>query len=121
MVDGRVVAKAITGADGYEMPAVAADVRANNVTTAEGLLDLCHDHGLGGESLIVQASPVDWIGDCTEDELPCLYAEKFSDPRFNPRWKHGTADYVEVVDMTHNVEFSGGAPLFGAASAGTQG
>ncbi len=108
VVGGKVVAKAIVGADGYEMPAIAEDVKANNVTTAKGLLDLCHKRGLGGESLIVQSSPREWIGDCTDDELPDLYAEKFHDPRFNPRWKYGTADYIEVVDMTHNAALTGG-------------
>lgn len=104
VVGGQVVAKAIVGADGYEMPAIAADVRERNVTTAQGLLDLCHEHDLGGESLIVQSAPDVWIGDCTDDELPELYAEKFHDPRFNPRWHYGSADYVEVVDMTPNVK-----------------
>ena len=107
VVGGKVVAKAIVGADGYEMPAIADAVRANSVATAQGLLDLCHEYGLGGESLIVQSTPDKWIGDCTDDDLPELYAEKFSDPRFNPRWKYGTADYVEVVDMTPNVKVQG--------------
>lgn len=104
VVDGHVVAKAIVGVDGYEMPEIADAVRERNVTTAQGLLDLCHEHGLGGESLIVQSAPDKWIGDCTDDELPQLYAEKFHYPRFNPRWHYGTADYVEVVDMTPNAE-----------------
>lgn len=102
VIDGKVVAKAVIGSDGYAMPRIADDVRKNNVTTAQGLLDLCHAHGLRTESLIVQSAPDAWIGNCTEDELPALYAEKFSDPRFNPRWRHGTAAYTEVVDMTPN-------------------
>lgn len=102
VIDGKVIAKAVVGADGYEMPAIAADVRKHNVTTARELLDLCHEHGLGGESLIVQSSPEEWIGDCTDDELPDIYAEKFHDPIFNPRWHYGSADYVEVVEMPPN-------------------
>ena len=99
VADGKVVAKAIVGADGYEMPAIAEEVKQRGVATAQELLDICHEYGLGGESLIVQSSPTEWIGDCTDDELPELYAEKFHDPRFNPRWKHGTADYIVVVEL----------------------
>lgn len=99
VVDNSVVAKAIVGSDGYEIPSIAMCVKKGGVTTAQGLLDLCHEHGLGGESLVVQSSPSSWIGDCTDEELPALYAEKFHDPMFNPRWDIGTADYVVVVDM----------------------
>lgn len=98
--NGQVVAKAIVGCDGYEMPNIAKDVKEHGIATAQGLLDLCHQYGLGGESLIVQSSPTEWIGDCSDDDLPKLYAEKFNDPGFNPRWDRGTADYVEVVDLT---------------------
>ena len=100
VIEGKVIAKAIVGSNGFAMPRIADDVRKNKVTTAQELLDLCHAHGLKGESLIVQSAPDAWIGDCTEDELPALYAEKFNEPRFNPRWSHGTAAYTEVVDMT---------------------
>lgn len=102
IIEGKVVAKAIVGANGYAMPRIADDVRKNNVTTAQGLLELCHAHGLSGESLIVQSAPDVWVGDCTEGELPAMYAEKFDDPTFNPRWSYGTAAYTEVVDMTPN-------------------
>lgn len=102
VINGQVVAKAVTGYDGYEMPNIADDVKKNGVTTAQGLLDLCRKHGLCGESLIVQSSPTEWLGDCGEDELPELYVNKFSEPNFNPRWKYGTAEYTEVVDMSSN-------------------
>lgn len=98
VVGGKVVAKAITGADGFKMPAIAEAVEDAGIRDAQGLLDLCHQYDLKGESFIVQSSPHDWIGDCTEDELPPLYAEKFHDPWFNPRWKNGSADYIEVVE-----------------------
>jgi hypothetical protein len=36
-----------------------------------------------------------------DDDLDGLYFDrlKFEDPRFNPRWDDGTADYVEVVEF----------------------
>ena len=102
VINGQVAVKAVTGCDGYEMPNIARDVKKNRVTDAQGLLKLCHKHGLGGDSLIVQSSPTKWLGDYDEDELPELYAENFNDPNFNPRWKYGTAEYTEVVDMSSN-------------------
>lgn len=30
-------------------------------------------------------------------ERMSLYKETFQDPKFNPRWANGTADYTEVV------------------------
>lgn len=33
------------------------------------------------------------------DELAPLYRQTFDDPRFNPRWQHGTAHHVEVVEI----------------------
>lgn len=99
MIDDRVILKAVTGLDGYEMPAIGDEVVTKMVTKAQDLLNLCHEHGLGGDSLIVQSSPTEWIGG-DSDELPEWYAAKFHDPRFNPRWRHGTADYIVVVDLT---------------------
>lgn len=97
-VNGQVVAKAVTDCDGYEMPNIAEDVKKNEVTTAQGLYELCLKHGLGGESLIVQSSPTEWLGDYDEEELPDLYMQNFNAPNFNPRWKYGTAEYTEIVD-----------------------
>lgn len=96
---GQVILKAIVGSDGYEMPAIAAEVKRRGKITAQELLELCHDHDLGGESLVVQMSPTEWIGECADEELPPLYAEKFNDPRFNPRWARGYADFVEIVEI----------------------
>lgn len=98
---GRVLAKAITGADGYKMVEIASAVRDKKIIEAKKLFELCREYGLGGDSFIVQYSPYEWLGDCEEDELPVLYSETFNEPRFNPRWKYGSADYVEIVDMTH--------------------
>ena len=37
--------------------------------------------------------------DNCDSELSSRYRETFSDPRFNPRWKEGTADHVRVVEV----------------------
>jgi hypothetical protein len=37
-----------------------------------------------------------------EEDLDPLYAEKFSDPKFNPRWSYGTAAYSVVMVKTLN-------------------
>jgi hypothetical protein len=33
-----------------------------------------------------------------DEPLSTLYAEKFADPAFNPRWENGTAPYVYYLD-----------------------
>ena len=58
----------------------------------------CRYLGFGNEhNLVVQST--DTVYTECEGELSPLYREKFSDPRFNPRWECGTAAYVEVVDV----------------------
>jgi hypothetical protein len=96
---GKVVAKIVTGADGYNILSLAESLRNNPTTDPDALLERCREHDLGGNSLIVQSSPDDWLCDGDTDEVSELYKTKFHDPHFNPRWAFGTADYVEVVEL----------------------
>lgn len=102
---GKVVAKIVTGADGYNIPALAESLRQNPTTDPDELLKRCREHDLGGNSLIVQSSPAGWLCDGDTEEVPELYKAKFHEPRFNPRWPNGTAEYTEVVELeTDNAE-----------------
>jgi hypothetical protein len=107
---GKVVAKIVTGCDGQNIVPLAASLRKNPTTDPDELLKRCREHDLGGNSLIVQSSPDSWRCDgesspdgwrCDSDteEVPELYKAKFYEPRFNPRWLNGTAEYTEVVEL----------------------
>jgi len=98
--NNKVVAKIVAGSDGYNIPALAKSLRKNPTVDPDELMERAREHGLSGNSLIVQSSPDDWICDGEDtDELPELYRDKFFDPRFNPRWAAGTAEYMEIVEI----------------------
>lgn len=96
--DGKVQFKAVVGCDGMNAPELASLVREFPPETIADLYRLCSEAGFGCEDCLVLQSETGVVSECRDDPGP-LYREKFSDPRFNPRWKHGTADYVEVVEL----------------------
>lgn len=98
--DGQVVLKCIAGCDGYHAEEVADWLRENRDACEQEVCDACLDLEFGCyEDLVVQGPEVTvWRGGDV-DELDPLYRQKFSDPRFNPRWDCGRADYVEVVEI----------------------
>jgi hypothetical protein len=111
--EGRVLYKLITGADGFNAPEVAR--RAPLIIAAGGgaleLREMAIEVGFGAddsESFVVQDRERDYgpAGEDWFDELPASYREHFGDPRWNPRWRHGTAEYTEVVQ----VDLSAGPP-----------
>lgn len=103
---GKVLYKLVTGADGYYAPDVAREVPRvlKDGGAAEELAHLAIDLGFGergSRSFIVQTRDGDFDGslsDVTAD-LPPSYREHFHDPRWNPRWAQGTAEYTEVVQV----------------------
>jgi hypothetical protein len=103
---GTVLLKVVAGCNGYNIPHLAEALRKNPTTnTYKILLELCADHGVGcDECLIVQdGNAFSMRGGNTfdpKDEGGQLYVDKFHDPRFNPRWELGTAEYVEIVELT---------------------
>jgi len=105
---GKVVAKIITGCDGRNVVALAEELRKDPCTDMATLFCLAKQQDLGGDSLVVQTSPSEWMCDGDLEELPDLYREKFHVPDFNPRWERGTADYTEIVDLgSGNAELTG--------------
>ena len=96
--DGRVVMKFVAGAEGYRAPNLAHALKRmrNLPKNAKAGYELAYAYGFGSiEDLVVMTeSEIEFHGDV---DLSPLYRETFNQPRFNPRWKQGTADYVEVV------------------------
>ncbi len=89
------IVKAVAGCNGYN-----ADV----------LVEQINDRGLQSANEIYNAAKVCKFGcsDCLVvtdkdksitniENLHSRYSETFGNPEFNPRWEHGTADYVRVI------------------------
>ena len=98
----QVRAKLICGCNGYEAPKLAAKIR--EAVSLVGMLDLdtlnrmAMEIGFGCDACLVTMGP-DAVSTYWNEDLSPLYRDKFNEPRFNPRWEHGTADYVEVVEL----------------------
>lgn len=97
--EGVVRMKIVAGSNGFHAKVLADWLRANPGTTAQDAFDKASAVGFGSEDdLIVQSSPSEFISNNGIAEVPPLYQVHFFDPIFNPRWSHGTADHVEIVN-----------------------
>lgn len=95
--NGDVVLKCVAGCDGMSAPKVARYLRDHPDITPHDAFRACLELGFGcSECLVVQSSNDDIR--VTDELLDHRYRDHFNDPRFNPRWNHGTADYLEVVE-----------------------
>lgn len=95
--DGRMAVKVVAGCDGFNVPKLVERVEALTETpTVDESLALAREVGLGCP-LCLMAGDRDHIVGLDEDEYPDVAArfrETFDQPRFNPRWEQGTADYA---------------------------
>ena len=107
---GAVLLKVVAGSDGYNAPKLAEALRA--WFEANEFLYATDDERMDARTAYCLASMIGFGADCDrvvvmpdevfhqcDDELGPLYRQTFADPRFNPRWEYGTADYIEVVDL----------------------
>lgn len=100
---GNVIFKAVAGATGFNVPDAANHFHlSKSIKTLDYVFKVCSEKGM--QSLVVMDNKggikVDdfaWSRMDHIKDLPDEYFTKFKDPHFNPRWKNGTADYVEVV------------------------
>lgn len=95
---GRVIVKVIAGCDGYNARKLARRLRRMTSFTAEEVYDTARAAGFGSNCCRVVMTP-----HATRFEgggrLHPRYRKTFTRAHFNPRWKHGTADHVVVVDV----------------------
>lgn len=95
--DGRVLIKVVVGCDGYNAVGLAEALRdAPGSLSIPSIQHLAHVNEFG----CLDCRVVQWPGGAhiaTGEELHPRYAERFEDPRFNPRWENGSAAHVEVV------------------------
>ena len=96
---GRVVMKIITGSDGMHAPKLASKLRSfGRVPALDEAYRFALSLGFGSSAslVVMNERSTFFFGD---DELSPLYRETFDQPEFNPRWRQGTADHVEVVTL----------------------
>lgn len=111
--NGEMVYKIIVGHDGMHAPAVVLDIKEHfrvkhELPTVEDLIYICEtqDFGCSDCIVILEMNPCKWsephirtkISDWDE-EGKARYLDTFHVAQFNPRWKYGTAAYVEVIDL----------------------
>lgn len=108
--EGKVIYKIVTGCNGSEMPALARCLEhgfesSPNVTIQE-LFHLAVLFKVGCAScLVIQTTDQILLSNGYDilDEVDAAvhkrFVDTFNDPKFNPRWEHGTADYSLIVDI----------------------
>lgn len=95
---GQVRLKAVAGCNGMQAGDLAEAVGGILPASPQALFDLAVACGFGCPDCLVVQSPGGSIG--PEDfEESAFWSEHFPDPRFNPRWECGMADYVQVVEI----------------------
>ncbi len=93
--ENRVIFKCVAGCDGYNAKQTAKAIKKSDNYTLSNIYDICMDNGFGCKNCLVVQSEDDYIA--IDGELDNLYTEKFSDPKFNPRWECGIASHVEII------------------------
>lgn len=103
--NGKVVMKIVTGSDGNRAKSLASKIKEKWPVSKEEAFKLAKNLGLGNENSLVivteESIYTEICGNPTffdHDEHP-LCRETFQDPRFNPRWKRGTADHIEIIEV----------------------
>jgi len=97
--DAKVAMKIVVGCDGYNAANIAQIIRAaGKVPTVREAYKTALQLTCGCRDCltIITTDEIFFMG--SEDVGP-LYRETFDDPRFNPRWKNGTADHVHIVRL----------------------
>jgi len=110
--DGTMLYKIVVGHNGMYAPKVASMIRDFvDIPSVETIQKICADAEFGCPDcvIILEHDPDNWNHpklhagkdiDWDESSPECQrYYDTFHVEQFNPRWKYGTADYVEVVDL----------------------
>lgn len=95
--DNSVQTKIVTGTNGYHIPIMKAWLFENPDADMQSI----HDKAVelfSDTSLVVQTGDNEFFSGFEYDEPGGYYLTEFANPHFNPRWKHGTADYSAVIE-----------------------
>jgi hypothetical protein len=109
--DGIMIYKIVVGDNGYNASKVVDRIKKiGHYPKAEELKTICEDEEFGcPECLVIIGLEMNYSYRRPQiyvhppfdegEELDERYFDTFDVAQFNPRWKYGTADYVEVVDL----------------------
>ncbi len=95
---GQVVMKVVTGSDGYNAQILSDLIKARWPLSPEDAYQLALSAGFGSSASLVVLTEDSECHQC-DDDLSPLYRDTFYQPRFNPRWRNGTADHIIVIDV----------------------
>ena len=96
--DNKVVMKVIAGCDGYNAKKLATALKGLWPVDAQDAYDIALSLGFGSTSSLVVITESETIYK-GEEELDPRYRETFHRTRFNPRWEHGTADFISIIEV----------------------
>ncbi len=99
--DGKVVMKIISGNDGMNAKNVAKKIKKlRRVPRLKEAYNLASRLGFGSpDRLVVMGEKRSWKNNDVIGRLHRRYRRTFHQPRFNPRWKYGTADHIVIVRL----------------------
>ena len=101
-LSGRVIMKVVAGCDGDQAQELAYRMQNFWPMSIDEVHALALSVGFGNPEclVVITDNAVCYNG---ADEIGPLYRATFSQPRFNPRWEHGTCDHVAVMNVERSV------------------
>jgi len=93
--------KIISGAEGMHAKKIARAIKKlGRVPKLKEAYKMAFDLGFSSpRSLVVMGEKRSEFDTTNVGRLGPLYRKTFQQPRFNPRWKYGTADHIAVVKL----------------------
>lgn len=99
---GRVIMKVVAGCNGYQAQRLARRMRRAWPLSVDEVHDMAlrAQFGEPGCLVVITRNAARFEGG---DRLNRRYRATFTKPRFNPRWRHGTADHIAIVNVRRDV------------------
>jgi hypothetical protein len=95
---GHVLMKIVAGCNGYNAPKLAEEIKKRWPLSTKDAYKLAFSMNFGCPPCLVAFTESE-VAFVEDEELDPLYRETFQEPRFNPRWKQGIADYIEIINV----------------------
>ena len=95
---GKVVMKVVAGCDGMQARKLANRLRRRWPVTREQAYEIAEESGFGCKDCltVMDRTRTHYLYDYKPHRR---YRRTFSRPRFNPRWRHGIAGHVVVINI----------------------
>jgi hypothetical protein len=97
----KVLMKVVAGCDGFNAERFASRLKRVWPIKAEDVYNMASVYSFGEKSCLVVITDFEIYHRKPKgsERISPLYRKTFQDPLFNPRWKHGTADHVVVINI----------------------